>query len=242
MLDGQQRALLNIDSFTVEYGKLIAVKKATMSLAAGEVHTIIGPNSAGKSSLLTSIACGGSRERRVQGTAELDGVALSSLSISERRRRGLRFVPEFRGIFPSLSVRDNLRLGTDAFHVPWDSAFSEARGLFPEVFDDRISAMAGNLSGGEQQMLALGRALIGDPQILLLDEPRLGLAAGIAKRLKEAVVRISQGGVAVVIADQTLGLWSDISNVVHTLIRGQLSEPVADPSEIERLARRAVVE
>lgn len=235
------RDQLVVNGVSVHYGKLCAVRNASLNVPPGKVVTVLGPNSAGKTSLLSAIAMQ-HRVRSVSGSIVFDSGNLLSLSTVERRRMGVRYVPEFRGIFPSLSVLDNFRLAADTVDSDWEDELLSVKKLFPEVFRDRQAAIAGNLSGGEQQMLALGRALIGEPRLLLLDEPRLGLGAGVVKRLREAVLHSASGGVGVLISDQIFTPWMDVSSIVYKMVRGSLSGPVTDRDALDQIAQQLIVE
>jgi len=157
------------------------------------------------------------------------------MATRERWASGVRLVPQGRQIFPSLDVEDNLRVVADNLGVPWTEAIENSRRLFPQIFLKRLRTAAGNLSGGEQQMLALARVLIGKPRILLLDEPGLGLARGVIRELAKAIESLGKEGMAILIADQGIQSWETILRRTFVILRGQIVTVATDRSTIEKL-------
>ena len=192
--------LLQIDHLSAGYGPILALDGVSLEVAAGELVAIIGANGAGKTTLLMAIS--GIVPAR-GGVVRFEGRTMTGLPPHEIVRRGVCHSPEGRRIFPRLSVRENLELGgftrSDRAAVRRD--IDEACGLFP-VLGDRMSQLGGTLSGGEQQMLALARALVGRPKLLLLDEPSLGLAPLIVAKIFEVIGGLSARGIAVVLVEQ----------------------------------------
>jgi branched-chain amino acid transport system ATP-binding protein len=193
-------SLLSVRNLTVAYGKIVALHDVSLSVEPGEMVTLVGANGAGKSTLMKAImrlipAAG--------GDIELDGSPLRGLETHEIARLGVGYVPEGRGTLRDLSVRENLRLG--AFSRRWDA---EARSDLDRVLErfpilgQRLNQHAGTLSGGEQQMLVIGRALMSRPRLLLLDEPSLGLAPLIAQRIFEIVAELNALGVTILLVEQ----------------------------------------
>jgi branched-chain amino acid transport system ATP-binding protein len=180
--------MLQVSRLHAGYGRIEALKGVDIEVAEGEIVTLIGANGAGKSTLLMTI-CGDPRAR--SGCIEFDGADISRLPPWRIAARGIAHVPEGRRIFPRMTVMENLQLG--AVTAPGDSieeSLGRAFALFP-VLAERRSQRGGTLSGGEQQMLAIGRALMARPRLLLLDEPSLGLAPLVARRIFEAIREIN---------------------------------------------------
>ena len=193
-------SLLSVHNVTVSYGKVVALKHVSLSVEAGELVTLVGGNGAGKSTLMKAIM---GLVPVAQGDLEFEGRSLLAQATHDISRRGIGYVPEGRGTLRELSVRENLRLG--AFSRPWNS---EARADFDRVLErfpilrERLNQHAGTLSGGEQQMLVIGRALMSRPRLMLLDEPSLGLAPLIAQQIFEIVGELNTLGVAVLLVEQ----------------------------------------
>ena len=193
-------SLLSIRNVTVAYGKVVALDSVSLSVELGELVTLVGGNGAGKSTLMKAIM---RLVPLVQGEVEFEGHSLLTRETHDISRLGIAYVPEGRGTLRDLSVRENLRLG--AFSRPWDS---EARADFDRVLErfpilgERLNQHGGTLSGGEQQMLVIGRALMSRPRLMLLDEPSLGLAPLIAQQIFEIVGELNTLGVAVLLVEQ----------------------------------------
>lgn len=224
---------LEVRDLTVRHGKIDAVRGISLTVAPGRVTGLLGPNSAGKSSALQAML--GAGRGRVSGTVELGGRRLDQLTTTQRMQAGLRLVPEGRQIFPTLTAEENLRVVAESLRIDWPSARERARELFPEVFVAMPTAVAGNLSGGQQQMVALARAVIGDPRVLLLDEPALGLAVGVTRRVAQVVRALADSGVAVLLADQSLHLWDDLIDHSLVLLRGCLEATISSQAELMKL-------
>jgi branched-chain amino acid transport system ATP-binding protein len=194
--------LLEVENLTVRYGEIVAVRGLSFTLHEGEVLALLGPNGAGKSSTLRALsgllhAAGGSIRYRGRRIDRMHPEAIARL--------GLTHVPEGRGIFPDLTVRENLRMPTQGLkREAFEAALERVHGYFPRLAE-RASQLAGTLSGGEQQQLAIGRALMVQPQLLLLDEMSLGLAPTIVEQLFEILGRIHADGVAVLLVEQYVG-------------------------------------
>ncbi len=229
---------LVISNLIVRYGKVTAVRGASLRVGAGEVVAIIGPNSAGKSSLLEATAAK-IPGRAVEGSATFAGRSLLSLRTRERWRVGLRLVPQGRQIYPSLSVADNLRVIAENVGVEWKHALESSFSLFPPEFRERLKLRlkipAGHLSGGEQQMLALARVLMGDVKIVLMDEPGLGLAPRITQELGAVIGQWAKAGIGILMADQAIRRWTQVVNRVYMLVRGNLSEYEGTKERIDHL-------
>jgi branched-chain amino acid transport system ATP-binding protein len=222
-----EKEMLTADRIIVRYGKVTAVRGASLAIKGGEAVAVIGPNSAGKSSLLEAMGAK-MPGRTVEGTIRVAGKTLHDLKTRERWRKGVRLVPQGRQIYPSLTVADNLRVIAENVGVEWKSALDSAFSLFPPKFSERLKLRlkipAGNLSGGEQQMLALARALVGKVNFVLLDEPGLGLAPRITQELADMFGEWAKAGLGVLMADQTLRRWVKTVDRVYLLVRGELTE------------------
>lgn len=180
----------------VRYGKAQALQGVSLACRPGTVTALVGANGAGKSSLLHALV---GATRSSSGEVFLNGESLVGLTPNARARLGLALVPQGRHVFPSLSVRDNLAVIADSLRLD-RSAVEEALERFP-VLRERQRILAGLLSGGEQQMLAIARALMSGPSVLLLDEPALGLAPAVVDALMQAVQAVVAAGATVVIAE-----------------------------------------
>ena len=193
--------MLKIEAVKVSYGAIEAVKGVSLEVRAGEVVTIIGANGAGKSTLLKSIV---GLEPVAQGRVLIDGKDCTQVPPHQRVGLGVALSPEGRGVFPDQTVRENLMLG--AYSRRADKAFVE-RGIerefarFPRL-KERQHQPAGTLSGGEQQMLAIARALMSEPRLLLLDEPSLGLAPLIIRDIFDAIRQLRSSGLTILLVEQ----------------------------------------
>jgi branched-chain amino acid transport system ATP-binding protein len=210
---------LAVEKLSVRYGAVEAVRGLSLEVRPGQIVGLIGPNGAGKSSTLHAI----------MGTAPITGgdVRLDGRSLVGRRpedvaRRGVALVPEGRRIFGELTVEENLRLGLAARRVRGNGhGLARAYDLFPVLREFR-SRQAGALSGGQQQQLAIGRALVADPDVLLLDEPSLGLAPKIVDVVFEALSEIRDRGLAVLLVEQRAQRTVALADQSHVLANGEL--------------------
>jgi branched-chain amino acid transport system ATP-binding protein len=194
-------ALLVTEGLELAYGELIACRDISITVGAGEIVTLIGSNGAGKTTILRAIA--GALPPRT-GHIRFDGREITRLPAYDRTQLGIALVPEGRHVFPFLTVRENLELG--GFKYRKDVA--KVRRLIETMFDmfpqlrSRASQTAGTLSGGEQQMLVLGRAMMSEPRLLCLDEPSLGLAPRIVDNIFRTIVSINASGTSVLLVEQ----------------------------------------
>jgi branched-chain amino acid transport system ATP-binding protein len=193
-------SLLSVRDIRASYGKVMALQGVTLNVGRGELVCLVGANGAGKTTLMKVIM---GLVPAATGAVELEGRPLLGMRTHDIARLGIAYVPEGRGTLRELSVRENLRLG--AFSRRWDAETRADLGRVLERFPilaERINQAAGTLSGGEQQMLVIGRALMSRPQLMLLDEPSLGLAPLIAARIFEIIVALNGQGVAVLLVEQ----------------------------------------
>jgi branched-chain amino acid transport system ATP-binding protein len=194
--------LLRVSDVRISYGRVPAVHGVSLSVEAGKIAAVVGANGAGKSTLLRAIA---GLNRIDKGSIELEGKPIHGLPAHRRVPLGLSLVPEGRHLFPRLTVRRNLELG--AFTRGDAREIRESLDLVLETFPflkDRQEQQAGTLSGGEQQMLAIGRGLMSRPRLLLLDEPSWGVAPMLVARIFETILAINRTGVAVLLVEQNV--------------------------------------
>ena len=209
---------LEVQDLSVSYGPVKAVRGVSFSVKAGETVALIGSNGAGKTTVLRAIS---GLVRQGGGRCTFDGVDLATRKPHEIVRLGLSHVPERRGIFANLTVKENLLLGAYTRKVS-SGDLEEVFALFPRV-RERFTQLAGTLSGGEQQMLAMSRALLARPRLLLLDEPSLGLAPQITKVIFEIVTRINKTGTTVLLVEQNAFAALKISQRAYVLETGEIT-------------------
>jgi len=222
--------LLEVEDVHTFYGNIEALKGISLEVEEGEVVTLIGANGAGKSTTLRSIS--GMTPPR-QGSIRFDGREIGEMPAQEIVRLGVSQSPEGRKIFPRMSVRENLELGA---YLRRDSEAIERElqrvyGLFPRL-KEREKQKAGTMSGGEQQMLAIGRALMADPKLLLLDEPSMGLAPILVERIYETVAEINKQGTTILLVEQNANFALDVSSHGYVLETGTVA--LADRSDALR--------
>jgi branched-chain amino acid transport system ATP-binding protein len=225
---------LELDHVHAGYGETVVLEDISLALGAGETLSIIGRNGVGKSTLLATIM---GHTTLHGGRIRLHGSDVSALATYRRVAAGLAYVPQEREIFPSLSLRENLEVATRP--GPWTVA--TVFELFPKLAE-RADNRGNQLSGGEQQMLAIGRALIGNPSVLLMDEPSEGLAPVIVEELARAVKRLSEaGGFSMILVEQNSRLALDIAPRAVVMDRGRIvydgeSETLRDdPTKLDQL-------
>ena len=227
--------MLSCSALTVAYGPVVALSAIELTVRTGEVVALLGANGAGKTTLLRCIS-GLVRPRH--GDIQLDGRSLAGLGVGARVRLGLAHVPEGRRVFPGLTVLENLTVATSAWRRRGESISADLDGvltLFPRL-RERTSQLGWSLSGGEQQMLAIGRALMARPRLLLLDEPSLGLAPIVAEELYDKIREINGRGVTVLLVEQNTVLALAVAARAYVLEIGRIV--LEGPSaELRRHAR-----
>jgi len=212
--------MLAIEDLHVFYGEIQALKGVALEVRRGEIVTLLGNNGAGKTTTLKSIS-GLVAARR--GRITLEGEPLSGIPAHEVVRRGIAHVPEGRRIFKRLTVRENLMMGAFPRHDGGIAADLErALTLFP-VLRERLGQVAGTLSGGEQQMLAVGRALMASPRLLLLDEPSMGLSPVLVERIFETIVDINRQGMTILLVEQNAAMALAIAHRGYVLETGVIA-------------------
>jgi branched-chain amino acid transport system ATP-binding protein len=211
-------SLLSLEKLEVAYGGIRAVKGIDLAVESGEMVCLIGANGAGKSTTLRAIT---GLVRAAVGRIRYDGADISGLRVHDIARRGLAMVPEGRGVFPQLTIEENLAMGAyaraDRAAVRGD--LEHAFQLFPRLAERRRQT-AGTLSGGEQQMLAIARALMSRPKLLLLDEPSMGLAPLMVERIFEVIRTIAAEGVTLLLVEQNARLALEVSHRGYVLDGG----------------------
>jgi branched-chain amino acid transport system ATP-binding protein len=222
--------ILETKGLSARYGEVEALHSVDLVVCEGELVAVLGPNGAGKSTLLRSIM--GLTD--ASGTVRFRGRMLPAHDPAAVARHGIVLVPEGRGIFGPMTVAENLQLG--AYVIGGRGAEFERRrervlALFPRL-KERLAQTAGSMSGGEQQMLAVGRALMADPQLLLLDEPSLGLAPKVTIEILETLGRLNQAGLSVVLVEQKAPLALKLARRAYVMADGQITATV-DPGEIK---------
>jgi branched-chain amino acid transport system ATP-binding protein len=220
--------LLALDGVSVFYDQFRAVAEVDIAVGAGEIVSIIGANGAGKSTLLKAIIGQGGR---VEGHIRFAGEDILGLTTAAIVTLGAMLVPEGRRLFSSLTVEENLWLGWDVGRKG-DFGFAELWRLFPQLAE-RKRQKAGSLSGGQQQMVALGRALLANPKLLLCDEISLGLAPIVIDELYALLPRIKQGGVGIVVVEQDISRSLAIADRFYCLLEGRVVL-AGQPAEVSR--------
>ena len=213
--------MLSVKGLHTFYGKIHALKGIDLEINEGEIVTLVGSNGAGKSTLLNTIT---GLVHGSQGSIEFQGKNIFNMAPHKIVGMGISMSPEGREIFPALPVQENLRLGAyirkDTAGI--DSAYQRVYDLFPRL-KERVNQSAGTLSGGEQQMLAIGRALMSDPQLLLLDEPSLGLAPNLVLLIFDLIKSINQQGTSILLIEQNANMALSIAHRAYVMETGTIT-------------------
>jgi branched-chain amino acid transport system ATP-binding protein len=212
--------MLSAHDLTTAYEGLVAISGVSIEVAKGEIVCVAGANGAGKSTLLKTIA---GAERARSGTVTFDDQRIDGMAQHLITARGIAYVPENRRLFPSLTVHDNLRLGSYLYRgqANRDEPLALVFQLFPRL-SERLEQLAGTLSGGEQQMLAIGRALMTRPRLLMLDEPSQGIMPKLVDEIFQAVMEIRKTGMTVLIVEQRMAEVLEIADRAYILQTGRL--------------------
>jgi branched-chain amino acid transport system ATP-binding protein len=212
--------MLEIRDLEVRYGQAIALDGLDLDVGGEEIVCVVGPNGAGKSTLVNTIA---GIQRPVRGTIRMDGSDISRMPGHRVCDHGISIVPEGRRLFPKMTVLENLELGAyrAACRATKDERLEFVCELFPRL-RERLRQPAGTLSGGEQQMCAIGRALMAQPRLLLLDEPSLGLAPIVVDELFEVIASIHRSGVAVLLVEQRVDRALALAERGYVLVEGRI--------------------
>lgn len=229
--------MLEIKNLNVHYGVIHALKDASLTVNKGEIVTLIGANGAGKTTTLRTIS---GLNKATSGQILLEGKDITNVSASKRVGMNLSQVPEGRRIFPAMTIIENLELGAylrkDKAEIKKD--MEHVYELFP-VLGNRKKQLAGTMSGGEQQMLAMGRALMSRPKILLLDEPSMGLAPLLVKEIFDIIVNINSTGTTVLLVEQNAKMALSIAHRAYVIETGSIvmsgtGEELAKSDEIKK--------
>jgi branched-chain amino acid transport system ATP-binding protein len=211
-------ALLEVNDIEVRYGAIKALKGVSFAVGQGEVVALLGANGAGKTTTQKTVS---GMMRPALGEIRYKGRRIDGIPAHELISLGICHVPEGRHVFPRMSVQENLEMGAFRFKRPDRQVFDHVLELFPRL-RERIKQYAGTLSGGEQQMLAIGRALMGKPELLLLDEPSMGLAPLIVQQIFDIVREINDGGVTVLLVEQNASQALALADRGYVLETGEI--------------------
>jgi len=215
--------LLNIENLHVSYGKIKAIKGISLAVNQGEIVTLVGANGAGKTTLLKTIS---GILSPADGVIHFEGIDLTKIKPFQRVIEGICQAPEGRGIFPGMSVRENLEIGKygrTTGKAEMDDDLEMVYGLFPRL-KERQTQFGGTLSGGEQQMLSIGRALMSRPRLLLLDEPSMGLAPMFIAQIFEIIKKIKAQGMTILLVEQNAAKALSIADRAYVLETGSITK------------------
>ena len=213
--------LLEARELSASYGRVAALKPTSLTVAEGELVTVLGPNGAGKTTLLRAIT----RLVNAKGEVRFKGEDVSRLATHELAARGIIMVQEGRGLFAQMSVRENLVLGAYTLGNAGEEIerrLADVFALFPRL-KERVEQIAGSLSGGEQQMLAVGRALMAGPKLLMLDEPSLGLAPKVAAGILETLGELNRRGLGILLVEQKAPLALKLARRAYVISLGRIA-------------------
>lgn len=217
MSDSQPPPAVELRGISSGYGSTTILRGIDLEVPSGAIHCVLGPNGAGKTTLLKTVS---GIIRPTAGSVHLDGIDMTQQAPHRRCEKGLCHIPEGRGVFRTLTVRDNLRM-----HVPpgrpHDDAEERAAAAFP-VLGERLDQLAGTLSGGQQQMLALARAYLCDPKLVLVDEASLGLAPLVVDEIFASLEQLAAEGCALLLVDQFVDRALALATHAHILNRGEI--------------------
>jgi branched-chain amino acid transport system ATP-binding protein len=213
--------LLTVDHVSVYYGAVQAIRDVSLVVGEGEIVTLIGANGAGKSTILRALS---GLVRPSAGTIAHDGKSIVGLPSHRIARLGIAHVPEGRGVFANMSVRENLQMGgyIRSSRKEVEESFERVFTLFPRLAE-RASQLAGTLSGGEQQMLAIGRGLVQQPDLMLLDEPSMGLSPVLVSEIFRMIEEINKAGTTILLVEQNASMALAIADRAYVLEAGEIA-------------------
>jgi len=212
-------SLLHLRNVTVERGHVAVLHGIDCAVGAGEIVSILGSNGAGKSTTLRTIS---GLHRPTSGSIEFEGERIDRLSPRRIVQAGISHVPEGRQVFPALTVRENLEMGAYVHPRRFSEHLAGVLERFP-VLETKLTAHAGSLSGGQQQMLAIARGLIGAPRLLMLDEPSLGLAPLVVEQIKQILLQLKAEGMTILLVEQNAALALSASDSGYVLVNGRVT-------------------
>jgi len=227
--------MLAVESVDAGYGALQILQGVTLSVGKGEIVSLIGPNGAGKSTVIkTILGVVPVRRRSGRGVISFKGARIDGLAPEEIVSRGIAVVPEGARVFPEMTVLDNLRMGAVVAPArPWEArSLAEVFGMFPRL-EERQGQLGRTLSGGERQMLAIGRALMACPEMILFDEPSLGLQPSLVRAIIEAIRRVNKRGITVLLIEQNVHFSLPISHRGYVLEQGRVVLEDAGPALLD---------
>ncbi|MET7392858.1 ABC transporter ATP-binding protein [Dactylosporangium sp. NPDC005572] len=210
--------MLEINDLHAGYGKVSAVRGISLSVRPGSVTLVLGANGAGKTTTLRTVA---GLHPPASGEVVLDAARITGMAAHKLVRKGIVLVPEGRRVFAPLTVQENLRLGAYTAHNRTKENLERVYAMFP-ILAERRDGAAGLLSGGEQQMLAFGRALMSEPRVMLLDEPSMGLAPAMVELVAEHVRRMADSGIGVLMVEQNAEVGLEVADEVVVVARGEV--------------------
>ena len=211
--------MLEIKGLSINYGGIEAVRDISFVVPSGQIVTLVGANGAGKSSTLRSII---GLVKAKSGSIKLAGKELMGSSTDEIVRNGITLVPEGRHVFPDQTVLENLKIGAYLRKGNLDEDIEKVYSIFPRL-KERSWQAAGTLSGGEQQMLAVGRALMANPKLIMMDEPSLGLAPIIVNEIFEIIKRVNEAGTTVLLVEQNANMALHVADKAYVIENGRIS-------------------
>lgn len=213
--------MINVSNIEVFYGEIKALHKVSFNINEGEVVSLLGANGAGKTTILRAIS---GLKKIKSGNIEFEGTNISNMHSEQIVKKRIAHVPEGRHVFPGLSVAENLEMGTASWNngkAKFDDDLSKVYQLFPRL-KERSKQLAWSMSGGEQQMLAIGRALMARPKVMLLDEPSLGLSPVLVEQVYEALASINKLGVTILLVEQNAYMAMKISTRCYVIENGHI--------------------
>ena len=224
--------MLEVNNIDVAYGHAKVLHGVSVSLQKGEMVFVVGRNGAGKTTLLKSIA---GFLQPSQGSIELEGDSLLGLRPDQVAQKGLRFVAQDKKVFSELTVRDNLELAAHASGEKLDDAVARLVSLYPK-FEKFLEKKAGGLSGGQREILLIGRALVGEPGLLLVDEPTEGLAAIVIKDIFRILSGMKEK-ISTIIVEQNLSVVGKLADRIYIMKEGKIEKEITDPAQIKDAAQ-----
>jgi len=224
--------LLNVNGIDVGYGHAMVLHDVSLELKKGEMVFIVGRNGAGKTTLLKTIS---GIMQPANGGITYDGEDTRGLSAEKLARRGMRFVAQDKKVFTHLTVRDNLQLAAHASKEKMSDAIQKATSIYPDL-SKFMESKAGGLSGGQREILLIGRALVGSPRLLLIDEPTEGLAAIVIEDISRILNQLKSENVSAIIVEQNLSLVNRLADRIYVMKEGKIIKEIADKSEMRDTA------